>query len=301
MDFEKKSKKYIDIHTHGAFGIDFNSANYDEINFALEKYYSNSICAICPTLVGDLDENIFRQLSLFKKIRQEQLKNPKKQALILGVHLEGTFLSPQKAGIQNPKNFKKLTKENFKNLVKDCQDIIKIVTLAPEEDEGLIDYLNSQNIITQAGHTTGQTIQNCKGVTHIFNAMSGIHHRKKSIALEALLDDNIYVEVIADLVHLSKDILNLILKCKPKNRILFVSDCLPCAKTNKEIIFCDKKIYPNGKDENGTLAGSYKLLSEICENLVQNNIIFEDIDTFSFKNQINYLKLQKHEIDILNG
>lgn len=291
----------IDNHIHGSFGINFNEASYKQIKFVLTELYKKNIKGICPTLVGDKDEKIYEQLKLFKQIRDEQLVNINSEALILGVHLEGTFLSSNKSGIQDSKVFKKPTVENFKNLVKDMEEIIKIVTIAPELDVDLIDYLNKKNIKTQAGHTVGENLKKCVGVTHIFNAMNVIHHRSKSVALESLINDEIYIEVIADLIHLSEDILKLILKTKPKNKILLISDSLPSSNFDKEIMFCNKKINSDGKDENGILAGSNMTLDEIVKNLIKKEILTEkDIIQMGFKNQINYLNLSKKEINILN-
>ena len=292
----------IDNHTHGAFGINYNEANYDEIKFVLSELYKRNIKGICPTLVGDDDNKIYNQLKIFKKIRNEQLKKINAEALVLGVHLEGTFLSPNKSGIQDKNVFKKPTQENFKTLVSDCEDIIKIVTIAPEEDINLIDYLNEKNIKTQAGHTIGESLKSCVATTHHFNAMNSIHHRNKSIALEGLIRDDIYCEIIPDLIHTNIDILKLVLKTKPKDKIIFISDSLPSANYDKDIIFCNKKINKFGKDENDTLAGSNKTLDVICNNLIENKILArEDIIQMGFKNQIKYLNLSKEEIDILNS
>lgn len=292
---------FIDNHTHGAFGINFNYASYDEIKYGLSELFKRGILGICPTLVGDNNENIMKQLKLFKKIKEEQLLNPKQEAFILGVHLEGTFLSPEKPGIQDSKVFLKPNVENFKKIADNLEDIIKIVTIAPEIDEGLIDYLNSKGIRPQAGHTVGDNIKGCKATTHHFNAMPSIHHRNPSIALSGLLNDDIYIEVIADLVHLSQDILNLIFKIKPKNRILLISDSLPCAHSENDIIFCNKKINSRGLDDNGTLAGSNKTLDEICLNLIEKNILKpDDIEQMAFYNNIEYLKLSDAEITRLN-
>lgn len=291
---------YIDNHTHGAFGINFNTANKDEIIFLLKKLYEKNIRGICPTLVGDTNKNIQEQLKIFKEIRQKQLKAPQKEALVLGVHIEGSFLSPDKAGIQDKSVFLKPSIENFKNLVGDFEDIIKIVTIAPEEDIDLTDYLNEKNIKTQAGHTIGENLGGCVATTHHFNAMNSIHHRKKSIALEALIRDDIYCEIIADLIHCSNEILKLLLKTKPKDKIILVSDSLPSSNYDKDIIFCGKKI-KQGKDEKGILAGSNLTLDEICLNLISKEILSrEDIIQMAFKNQIKYLNLKSNEIDILN-
>lgn len=293
--------RLIDNHIHGSFGVNFNFANYDEIRFVLAELYKKNIKGICPTLVGDSDNEIYNQLRLFKKIKEEQIKNPNSEALILGVHLEGTFLSPNKSGIQDSSVFKMGTIENFKNLVKDMEDIVKIVTIAPEIDIDLIKYLNEKGIKSQAGHTTSDVLKGCVATTHHFNAMNQIHHRNPSVCLEGLINDEIYCEIIADLIHTSKEILTLFFKSKPKEKVLLISDSLPSSNYDKDIIFCNKKINSFGKDENGTLAGSNKTLDEIAKNLVEKEILTEDdIDQMGFKNQIKYLKLNNVEIDILN-
>ena len=293
--------KFIDNHTHGAFGVNFNYANYDEIKTVLKNLYKRNIKGICPTLVGESNENIQKQLALFNKIKQEQLKQIKDETFIIGVHLEGSFLSKEKSGIQDKKVFKIPSITNFKELVGKYEKIIKIVTIAPENDIDLIDYLNEKNIITQAGHSISKSLKNCKGTTHHFNAMNPIHHRTPSITLEALINDNIYCELIADLIHTNLDIVKLILKTKPKDKIILISDSLPISHFDKEIIFCNKKIFPQGKDENGTLAGSIKTLDEICHNLIKEKIITkEEIKKMAFENQIKYLNLTDSEVDILN-
>ena len=71
MIYKGKSKLnccFIDNHIHGAFGVDFNAGNYDEIKYLLSKLYEKNIKGVCPTLVGDGNENIQRQLEIFKKI-----------------------------------------------------------------------------------------------------------------------------------------------------------------------------------------------------------------------------------------
>ena len=291
---------FIDNHIHGSYGINFNFASYDEIKFVLKELFKRNIKGICPTLVGDTKENIIRQLSIFKQIQNEQKQNISNECYVIGVHLEGTFLSKNKAGIQDKTTFLTPNIENFKLITGDFSDVVKIVTIAPEDDVDLIDYLNEKNIITQAGHTIGDNIKNCKGTTHHFNAMNPIHHRNPSIALTGLIKDDTYIEIIADLVHLSKDVLNLIYKTKPTDKILLVSDSLPSSNSEKDIIFCNKKINKFGCDEFGTLAGSNMTLDNIAKNLIKENIFKkDDIKKMVFDNQIKYLNLADKEIDIL--
>ena len=291
---------FIDNHIHGSYGINFNFASYEEIRFLLKEFYKRNIRGICPTLVGDKKENIIRQLSIFKQIQNEQRNEIKDECYIIGVHLEGTFLSKDKAGIQDKSTFLAPTITNFKSITEGFEDVVKIVTIAPEDDVDLIDYLNEKNILTQAGHTVGSDIKSCKATTHHFNAMNPIHHRNPSVALSGLVRDDIYIEVIADLVHLSSDILKLIYKAKPLDKILLVSDSLPSSNSDSDIIFCNKKINKFGCDETGTLAGSNMTLDTIAKNLAQKNIFkVDEIKQMVFDNQIKYLNLKDIEIDIL--
>ena len=266
MDNTKKIPLILEQHIHGAYGVDFNTAGVDEILEVAEKLYKRGIVAFFPTLVTDSVENIKRQISVIKEAA-------KKNHRILGIHLEGVFINPEKKGIHNPEHFLALTIENYK-LIED--DFIKIVTLAPELDEGLVDYLTSKGVKVQAGHCTGSDLTRINGVTHLFNAMSGISHREQSTALSALINDEIYTEIIADGIHVNDDMLKLLFKTKPKNKIILISDALPITNSDlKETIFADSKIYYDGEKAtsiNGTIAGSTMLLDKIIERLQKLNL-----------------------------
>lgn len=264
-----KTPLIIEEHIHGAFGIDFNTTGVKEILFVAEKLFERGIGGFFPTLVTDSVENIKRQISIIKEAAKSCPR-------ILGIHLEGIFINPEKKGIHNPKHFLALTIENYK-LIED--DFIKIVTLAPELDEGLISYLNSKGIKVHAGHCVGSNFNGISGVTHIFNAMSGINHRENSTALETLINDNIYAEIIADGVHVSDSALKLFFKSKPKNKVLLISDALPITHSEmKETVFADSKIFYDGikaTSSEGTIAGSTTLLDEIIKRLAELNLFDE--------------------------
>ena len=273
----------LEQHIHGAFGIDFNTAEVDDILYVADKLYERGIVAFFPTLVTDSIANINKQVSIIKEASK---KNPR----ILGIHLEGIFINPEKKGIHNPEHFMSLTVENYK-LIED--DFIKIVTLAPELDESLIEYLHSKSVKVQAGHCTGWG--NVDGATHTFNAMSGINHREKSSALSALIDDNALAEIIADGIHVSDEALKLFLKSKPNDKVILVSDALPITHSDKkETIFADSKIYYDGKkatSADGTIAGSTMLLDEIIERLKTLNLFKQEY----IENAWNYHKLNLND------
>lgn len=259
-----KTPLMIEQHFHGAYGIDFNTASIDDVLYLSEKLLKHGIGGFFPTLVTDSVENIKRQIRVIKEASKTCPR-------ILGIHLEGIFINPEKKGIHNPEHFLELTVVNYK-LIED--DFIKIVTLAPELDNGLVKYLHSKGVKVQAGHCTG--FGDVDGITHVFNAMSGISHRENSTALSALVNDNVFVEIIADGIHVSDEALSLVIKSKPQDKIILISDSLPITHSDmKETIFADSKIYYDGKvatSENGTIAGSTVLLDGIVKKLGQKNL-----------------------------
>ncbi len=282
-----RTKPLIEQHFHGAFGVDFNTASTDDILFLSKKIKEYGIGGIFPTIVTDSVENTKAAIAKIKKAATLQTAD---MAKIFGIHLEGIFLNPQKKGIHNPNYFMPLEVENYK-LIED--EFIKIVTLAPELDEGLLEYLTEKKVKIQAGHCVGGDLTKCSGATHLFNAMSGIMHRESSTTLSALIDDDIYIEVIADGVHVCDEALKLVFKTKPQDKIILVSDSLPIAKSHlKEMMFAGEKIYYDGiraTSKAGTLAGSTSLLSDIVKRLADLNIF----NPAWIDNPYNY-----HDIDL---
>ena len=281
----KITKLLIEQHFHGCFGVDFNKASVDNILYLSKEILNYGIGGIFPTLVTDSVENTQKAI---KTIKEAAKKQTPQMAKILGIHLEGIFLNKEKKGIHNPEHFLDLTIDNFRQIE---DDFIKIVTLAPELDMGLIDYLRSKNIKVQAGHCVGGDLSKCNGCTHLFNAMSGITHRASSTTLSGLVNDNIYTEIIADGVHVSDEALQLVFKTKPKDKILLISDSLPITKSNlTEMIFADEKVFYDGEkatSKEGTLAGSTALLPDIIKRLAKVNLF----DPKYINNPYNYHKV----------
>ena len=272
----------IEQHFHGAYGVDFNKAGVKEIVGLTKKLRQDGIAGFFPTIVTDSVENTKRQISVIKEASKESDG-------ILGIHLEGIFLNPLKKGIHNVEHFLELTVENYKKLE---DDFIKIVTLAPELDRGLIDYLKNKGVKVQAGRCTGWSAK-VDGVTHMYNAMSKVTHKsEESTALQALINDDVYAEVIGDGVHVSDDALKLLFKSKPKDKIILISDALPITYSDqKEAVFADSLICYDGKmavSKAGVLAGSTKLLPEIIKILAKKGLF----DPKFIENVYRYHKIE---------
>ncbi len=292
----QKSPLLVEQHFHGVFGVDFANCTVDELLSLSKKLLTCGIGGFFPTLVTDTCENIKKQIEVIKEAKSKQTPE---MADILGIHLEGIFINPQKKGIHDENLFLKPTIENYKKVE---DDFIKIVTLAPEldEDNKLQKYLTMQGVKVQAGHCVGGDLACCHGTTHTFNAMASITHRASSTALSALLNDNLYSEIIADGVHLSEEIVSLVFKTKPKDKIILVSDSLPIAQSDKkEMQFAGQTVYYDGEKatgKDGTLAGSTAILNKIVKSMaLKNPDNFENIVRLASENVLKY-----HDIK-LNG
>lgn len=297
-----QTKLIIEQHFHGCFGVDFNKATVDDVLYLSKEILKYGIGGIFPTLVTDSVENIKRATAVIKEAASRQTTG---MAKILGIHLEGIFINPEKKGIHNPAHFLLPTIENYK-LVED--DFIKIVTLAPElvpdanskkgeESNSLISYLRSKNIKVQAGHCVGGDLTGCTGATHLFNAMSGVAHRGETTALSALVDDEIYTEIIGDGIHISDKALELVFKAKPIDKVLLISDSLPITCSDlKEMVFADEKVYYDGvkaTSKEGTIAGSTTMIPKIIKRLKNVGLVDDNQISQLIQNTYNY-----HNIDL---
>lgn len=281
-----KTKLLVEQHFHGCYGVDFSIATVDEVLELSKRMLTDGYGYIFPTLVTDSVENIKRQINVIKEAATRQTSD---MAKICGIHLEGIFLNPEKKGIHNPKYFLKPTIENFKKIE---DDFIKIITIAPElADIELLQYLKTKDIKVQAGHCVGGDLSYCDGTTHTFNGMAGISHRGSSTALSALINDDIYTEIIADGIHVYDDALKLLFKTKQMNKILLISDSLSCAHSNiKEFEFAGETIYYDGHratSKDGTIAGSAMMLTDIIKILGKKDMFSKQF----ISNSYDYHKL----------
>ena len=271
-----KTSVIFEQHLHGAFGIDFLMCNEFELIDCAKKLLKLGVGAFCPTLATAPIGILKRQINIISNAIKLQQEKKAGGAKIFGINLEACFISPEKKGIHDESQLLAPTIENFKLFE---NEHIKIVTIAPELDKNLelTNYLKANDIKVFAGHTQAHDLNRMDGVTHLFNAMSGISHRRENTVTSALLNDDLYCELIADGCHINYDNIKLVLKTKPHDKIILISDALPIANSEeKEMTFCSKKIYLKNDcatDASGTLAGSAMLLPDIIKKLVKNNIL----------------------------
>lgn len=289
----KISQGLVEQHIHGAFGYDFMNCSENDFAIVSDLLVSCGVCAYFPTIMTD-DLNVIKErISIVKSAMKKQKKNT---AQIAGIHLEGPFINPEKSGIHQKKYILPLDVEIYRQIE---DETIKLVTLAPELDISLINYLKEKNVKISAGHCCSADLSKVNQVTHIYNAMGGFSHRGESTVVKALVNDNIYTELIADSLHVSDDVLKITFKQKDKNKILLISDALPLAHSNKSFhIFAGQKIYNKGGklvNNDGVMAGSSMLLCDIIKNLTDKGIIKqEDAFICASSNQLKYHNLNNN-------
>ncbi|NEP16297.1 MAG: N-acetylglucosamine-6-phosphate deacetylase [Leptolyngbya sp. SIO4C1] len=214
----------IDLQINGALGLaftDLTPAHLPTLKKIGRYLWQQGLDGYLPTLVTTTADQLQASLETLRQFT-ETAPEPE-QASILGVHLEGPFLNPEKHGAHPPEHLQPLTLDAAKTLIGDYTDLVRIVTLAPElEPSGeVIGWLRAQQIIVSSGHSTATAAQAQRAfeqgvnmVTHAFNAMPSLHHREVGLLGAALLDSSIYCGLIADGEHVSPQMIDLLLRSR---------------------------------------------------------------------------------------
>lgn len=250
---------FIDVHIHGSAGADVMDASEQSLSVISETIVKTGTTRFLATTMTMPVDMIKRSLDAV-----EAYMGHETGAKILGVHLEGPFISPGAPGAQDSAYILAPDMPIFK----EYEPIIKVVTYAPEEDADYryTAYLASQKIVPSIGHTRCTCEQaldaieaGAKGFTHLFNAMTPLHHRNPG-AVGAALTSDTYVELIADTVHVHPALFSVVEKVKTPDRLLLVTDAMraACLKDG-EYDLGGQLVTVNGavaKLADGTLAGS---------------------------------------------
>jgi len=225
----------FDIHTHGISEYDTATDDPEAILEIARLNGSLGVRAMLPTLYPLPVKEMRRNMATVKEAMRRQSEDVEgpRAARILGVHLEGPYLNPSMAGALDPACFRSPGIADCREVISGFEDIIRLVTVAPELPGccEMIRALVDRGITISMGHSDASYAKaragfqaGARGITHIFNAMRGIHHREPGIAGFALMNPDVYVEVIPDAYHLSEEILKFIFRVKSPDRIIIISD-----------------------------------------------------------------------------
>ena len=269
---------FIDLHIHGYLGKDVCDANAESIRTIAGGLVENGVTGFLPTTMTVDMKVIEGALNACREVKDS---GEYYGSSILGVHAEGPFISASKKGAQDERYILKPNAE----FVKANEDIIRIITLAPEEDKDFdeIKRMSEEtDVVVSMGHTSadyktamGSTKNGVKHATHLFNAMTPMTHRAPGV-VGAALNSDVTCELIVDTYHVDPALYEMVYKMKGR-KLCFITDCLPAGglPEGEYTLGGAKIIYKNNlcKLEDGTIAGSVLKLNKGIWNVYTNTSI----------------------------
>ena len=265
---------FVDLQVNGFAGVDFLGADADGYAAAGEALLETGVTSYLPTFITSAEEDLVAAL----RAVPERPRGPR----ILGVHLEGPFLSPVRLGTHGRDGRRDPDPMLLDRLL--AAGSVKLMTLAPELPGALdlIDTLHERGVTVSLGHSDATAAQahaafdrGVRTVTHVFNAMRPLAHRDPGIVGAALARPEVVVQAIVDGVHLDRDIVRLLWRVAA-GRLALVTDAIAGAGLGDgtyalgemEIVVADDVV----RREDGVLAGSALTMAEAVRNLVAEDV-----------------------------
>ncbi|MEM1596351.1 MAG: N-acetylglucosamine-6-phosphate deacetylase [Desulfurococcaceae archaeon] len=225
---------FIDTHTHGISGLDITMNPDPSALLEMSSHYArHGVTGFLATTVSAPHDVLLKACKAFKEAKDSW--RPSHGARLLGLHLEGPYISPEMPGAMNPLFIRKPSIRELEEYIEASGRNIRQITIAPEIEgiDELITYARLNNIVVSAGHTNAsyeigldKIAMGISKATHIFNAMRGIHHREPGVALSLLQARRVFVELIADFIHLHPGVVKMIIDYASPDRVVLVTDSI---------------------------------------------------------------------------
>jgi len=268
----------IDLHVHGGNGVDTMDGEAGAIAGLSAFVAAHGVTGFLPTTVTAPLPEIERALKAVRRAVDGELPG----AQVLGVHLEGPFFNRRRAGAQPLNWCVDPARDALQRLLATGEGLIRMMSLAPELPGALaaIETLTQHGIVASVGHTDATYAQaqaafaaGARHVTHLFNAMSPLHHREPGVVGAALTTDGVMVQLIADGLHLHPATLAVVVRCKGVDEVLLITDAIAGAglPDGEYTMGRQRVIVRNGEARTpaGNLAGSTLTLERAVANMVR--------------------------------
>lgn len=224
---------FIDTHIHGleANAIPDFAGDRDPVQVMSRILARHGVTTFFPTIVSQPRDAMIAQVDAMCSSIQRGYQFAEPQAM----HLEGPFINPQKRGDQVAANISPVDLGFARELFEAGHGRIKVMTFAPEMPNALklVELMLEHGVIPSMGHSLATETETLKAIdagahrcTYIFNAMPSIYHRSSSLTAIALTDDRVTIEIIVDGLHLHPTIVNMIVRCKPADKIVVISNAV---------------------------------------------------------------------------
>lgn len=277
---------FIDQHTHGAYGFDTNDAHPDGLRHWLQMAPREGITGLLPTTITQSEAVLTAALENVAAVARQGCDG----AEILGVHLEGPYLCQAYKGAQPPEHIVPPSVEQFQRLQAAAGGLIRLITLAPEEDEDfcLTRYCAQNGVAVSMGHTNATYAQAMEavangvtGATHTFNAMSPLNHRNPGVVGATLRCSLVYGELIPDGIHCHFAAAGIFFGAKGPDRGIVVTDSLLVKGGSEKSYFFGghEVVLREGggaavlAENPATLAGSVLQFNQGLRNLVEKALV----------------------------
>ncbi|HSP48533.1 MAG TPA: N-acetylglucosamine-6-phosphate deacetylase [Clostridiaceae bacterium] len=271
------SPGFIDIHIHGAGGKDTMEGTFDALNTISEVLATHGTTSFLPTTMTMGVEAIRTAIAA-----AADAMGRTKGAAIIGVHLEGPFISSNAIGAQNPNYVKSPDIASYEEMTRGHGDIVRNITLAPEAEgaKELIPYLRERGVNVSIGHTKATYEEAMEGIrlgcnhsTHLFNAMTPMTHRAPGV-VGAIFDSDITTETISDGIHIAYPVLRMAYRQKTSDRVLLVTDAMEaCGMPEGTYSLGGQDVITKdgaARLRSGALAGSILTMDQAVRNVLKN-------------------------------
>lgn len=232
------SPGFIDIHTHGAGGADYMDGTKEAYLVAARANAIHGCTLLFPTTVACSNEDLFASFETFTSAKESNVDG----AILEGLHLEGPYFSPENAGAQDRKFIRNPEPSDYLEIIRRGKGIIRRWSFAPEL-EGAAEFaatISKEGIIASAAHTGASFYEcdtafknGCSLLTHFFNCMSTIRkegpYKHAGVLEYGYYQDDMFVEIIADGIHVPQELLCMILKIKGSDHIALITDAMRAA------------------------------------------------------------------------
>jgi N-acetylglucosamine-6-phosphate deacetylase len=268
---------FIDMHVHGGDGADFMDATDEAVARVASFHAQHGTTAMAATTLSGSREATRDAVAAIARVAHLR---PNSGAEMCGIHLEGPYINIHRAGAQNVASIRPADIHEVDALLAQAPELRWIITLAPELDgaRGLIEHFRDR-VLFSIGHTAADYAEAVAGMewgashfTHLFNAMTGVHHREPGTAGAALVSPQATAELIADGIHVHPAVLRMAAAAMPK-RIALVTDAVRAAGLPDGTY----KLYEHdfsvadgaARLGDGTLAGSVLTMQRAVQNMVE--------------------------------
>ncbi|MDR2052887.1 MAG: N-acetylglucosamine-6-phosphate deacetylase, partial [Treponema sp.] len=290
---------FIDTHIHGFGGHGTDDASTEAVIEMSRLLTRCGVTSFNPTLYPSEPDEMLRAV---KNVAAAMGRES--GARIMGLHLEGPFLSPDKLGVQKPETLRPVDIDYMEKLWEAAEGHVVNMTVAPEikHMRELALFCIKKGIVLQAGHTNAKYDNMVEGMqagilhsTHLFNAMSKMEHRNPNAVGAILIHPEMSCEIIADGFHVHPDLFKLLLRDKPVDKIVLVTDGLrpteqaegPFFANGEEVVFHDGLFHRTVDD---VIAGSGLTMIRGVKNLVNFGFSLEDAVRTASSNPANVMR-----------